>query len=99
MSESFIVPGRRTGKTTKAIQACPPNAIYVCPTRASIDYSRNIALGLGRGDIRFVGPEFIRDFRHKGLRNRIEVDHAVEWRALPGEAWHDIDIHNQRTES
>lgn len=70
--------GRRSGRTTRALQRCPQNAFYVCTSGAML-YTRNLARNLGRTDIKVVEAEsFLVHHGGKGIDVRlIEIDHYV----------------------
>lgn len=65
--------GRGSGRTTRAMQNAPMNAVYVwCNDKLS--YPRDLARKVGRDDLRIVGPDDIE--RRAPGATAILVDHA-----------------------
>lgn len=82
--ESDELAKRGTGRTTRQIQAAPLAAVYVWPN-GETSYPRELALGLGRNDLRVMSAEAA--FADHGARllglapGKVVIDHAVELNA------------------
>ena len=85
---------RGVGTTTKQIQESPQGALY-CWVHSNTDYARRLAAHLGRKDLRFCGPEYLRNNRYRGLPVQVVVDHAVE---LPFSMRAEVQAHNATRE-
>lgn len=77
---------RRSGRTTAQIKRAPPNALMITPNGPHIGVSRHLAVGLGRGDIKFVSLGMAKASgwqRTRGLRgtDAVMLDHAC-WRFM-----------------
>lgn len=71
--------GRRTGKTTRQMQAAPKGSVFVW-CNSMLSYPRRLAKELGRDDLVIVGPGFL-DERSRGRRaSSVIVDHAARLR-------------------
>lgn len=69
---------RGTGTTTHQIKAAPKNATYIW-VHGNTHYPELLARTLGRTDLKFVGPDWLNDYRFMGLRDlEIVIDHATE---------------------
>ena len=70
---------RRTGRTTRQIQAAKIDAVYIAPTRAAVQYTENLARFLGRGDLHIVHREWLHSDKWRGITmNAVVLDHAIE---------------------
>lgn len=75
-----MVWNRRTGRTTRAIERAPKNAIYIWPVHGTLCYARDIARRLGRGDLQVVGLSWLDKHSYLGVRDLVVVvDHAVDY--------------------
>lgn len=72
---------RGTGRTTRAIQAVPPNGVYLVAREEHIRYCERIAREqFGRTDIRFMSLGRAMQGAILGLRGPVSLDHyAVEY--------------------
>lgn len=66
---------RDTGRTTKQLREAPAGAAYIVAGE-TVDYTRSIALQIGRGDLRFYTSRAIEEQRLIGIAN-VVVDHAA----------------------
>ncbi len=78
---------RGTGRTTRALQACPQGALYIVRMQQEIAHAKMICERLGRTDIKVVSQEYILREHHLGLRRPIVLDH---W---PAELESDMSLH------
>jgi hypothetical protein len=69
---------RGSGRTTKQMKDAPQGAVFVW-CNASLNYPRNLAMQLGRTDLRIFGPSVFDEeaYRLRGLElPAIVLDHA-----------------------
>lgn len=68
---------RGTGRTSRALQSAPPDAVYVVHTYAMERYARDLAHHLGRKDITIKPMSWLEADRWRGTRlDKIVLDHA-----------------------
>lgn len=74
---------RRSGRTRKAIEACPPNALFFVHRSGMVQYVKALAHEVGRDDltIKAIDPKDDRPLRGLDF-TKVRVDHEV-WRLLP----------------
>jgi len=79
--ERFPTPGwendtaRGSGRTTRQLKEAPRYAYYVCPNTASINYTKRMAISLGRSDLHFTTADMFGTLRGVYMLN-IVLDHA-----------------------
>lgn len=87
---------RGTGTTTQQIKAAPKNATYIW-VHGNTQYPELLARKLGRTDLKFVGPDWLTDYKYLGLRDlEVIIDHATELSERQTEAWYDLVTHLKR---
>lgn len=65
---------RCTGRTTNQILNAPPDAFYICHSQPFCQYAKNLAMKLGRNDLKFFSiHSSIYNFSLAG--NQIVIDH------------------------
>jgi len=65
------------GETSRQMAAAPRGAVYVWCNH-HLDYPVDLAMQLGRGDLRVVPPSWLEEGRWRGLElTGLVVDHAV----------------------
>jgi hypothetical protein len=68
---------RGTGRTTRQMQALRKGGYFVW-LHSNIYYPRQLALKLGRGDIKIMSPEWVLNRRWEGLKlPDLVLDHAM----------------------
>lgn len=67
---------RGTGRTARQIENAPRAAFFVVREREALNYVRELAKALGRGDIKIIERE--RAYTIRGVARPIVVDHAAE---------------------
>jgi hypothetical protein len=77
---SMFPETRGTGRTTKQLLDAPPNAIYIWPTYQT-GYVKQLAAHLGRTDLEFHGPSFLRRDYLARPGQAIVLDHAA-WESM-----------------
>lgn len=72
---------RTNGKTLNMMMNAPKNSIYVW-CNSYLEYPRALAIKIGRGDLRIVGPSFIYPTqRYRGVSpGRITFDHSLKYK-------------------
>jgi hypothetical protein len=66
---------RGTGRTTSQIYNAPLNAVYVCKTHSFIRYCADIAVKVGREDLRFFCADHMKNGYLRGLDLPVVFDH------------------------
>lgn len=68
--------GRGTGRTKRAMQSAPPDAVYVLPHQGMEPYARALARHLGV-KLQFRSMQWLLQGHYRGLdANKIVLDHA-----------------------
>lgn len=82
-----------TWRTTQQLKEAPRGAFYIW--RGPRNYVMRLASDLGRGDIRFIGPDVARHHL-LGKQGVVLIDHDIEWPELPEDLQAQILVMNSR---
>lgn len=67
---------RQSGRTTKQMLNAPRNAVFIWCNNQTF-YAKCLAIDIGRGDLRIVSPNWLRDAWRGRTFSGIIVDHAA----------------------
>lgn len=82
------------GTTTSQMQRAPQGSVYVW-VNSRLDYPRQLANHIGRGDLQIVSPDWIHPRNCCGVYIHVTIDHAAISK-LTREQWLEVNTLNAR---